>query len=111
LIGATTATATVFSTAIFASTFTTIFPFMAAASGVATTAAAFVLSGGRVRFILMANAITGRQCDLKLVKLVPLFLGALVIGNRQQRLQAAARRGCVLFSHGRHYPICGVGGT
>jgi hypothetical protein len=103
LIGAAAAGTTVFSSAIFG--------FMAAASRVAATAAALVLSGWRVRFILMADAITGCQCDLKLVKLVPLFLGTLVIGNRQQRLQAATRRGCVLFSHGRHYPICGGGGT
>ncbi|OYY95016.1 MAG: hypothetical protein B7Y41_05550 [Hydrogenophilales bacterium 28-61-23] len=92
-----------------------IFTFRIASSRVAATAtaasAALALSAWRGLLVLMADAIAGSQGDLKLVKLVPLFLGTLVVGDRQQRLQAATRRGCVLFSHGGHYPISGAGGT
>jgi hypothetical protein len=101
---AATTTASVFAAPVFTSG--------AASSRVAATpVVVFALATRRILFFLMADAVTGGKGDFKLVQLVPLFLGTLVVGNRQQRLQAATRRGGVLFSHDRHYPISEAGGT
>jgi hypothetical protein len=96
-----------------ASVFTApIFTSGAATSRVATTTAtALAWRAKRIRFFLLADTVARGQGDFELVKLVPLFLGTLVVGDRQQRLQAATRGGGVLFSHGRHYPISEAGRT
>ena len=42
-----------------------------------------------ILFFLVANAIARCKGDFELVQLVPLFLGTLIVGNRQQGLHAA----------------------
>jgi hypothetical protein len=96
--------ATTAAASVFAAWFASVFPFMAAASRVAATAA-FALAAGDVLFVLMADAVAGCKGDFKLVQLVPLFLGALVVGDRQQGLHAATRIRGVLFGHGGIIPL------
>jgi hypothetical protein len=80
-----------------------------AASGIASAAAALAWPARLMQFFLLAYAIARGKGNFKLVQLVPLFLGTLVIGNRQQGLQATTRRGVLRFSHRGIIPLAGLG--